>query len=210
MIKFGRVALVAIAGVLAAPCALAQGGAFVGVQVGQAKLADTGFRDDSSRTESIGAGYRWQAGASPVLVGIEGGYGRLGEIGETFRYGGGAIERQDVTADYGYLGVNARFQFGAGSRWFAIARAGYMGYEQEFEYRYESGSYRESGSLSDDGGGAYFGVGVGMDVTRNFNISAMVNGYAYSSIYYDDSDDRYRFDDVETARTVTLGAEFRF
>jgi len=208
MIKFGRVALVAIAGVLAVPCAQAQGGFFVGVQAGRATLSDTGFRDDTSNTHSIGAGYRWQAGASPVLIGVEGGYGRLGEIGETFAISG-VSERREFEADYGYIGANARFQFGADSRWFALARAGYMAYDQEFRYRFEAPGMREEGRFSDDGGGAYFGLGVGMDVTRNFNVNAMVNGYAYSSIYRDGN--RYRFDDdVSTARTVTLGAELRF
>lgn len=208
MIKFGRVALVAIAGVLAVPCAQAQGGFFVGVQAGRATLSDTGFRDDTSNTQSIGAGYRWQAGASPVLIGVEGGYGRLGEIGETFAISG-VSERREFEADYGYIGANARFQFGADSRWFALARAGYMAYDQEFRYRFEATGLREEGRFSDDGGGAYFGLGVGVDVTRNFNVNAMVNGYAYSSIYRDGN--RYRFDDdVSTARTLTLGAELRF
>ena len=208
MIKCGRVALVAIAGVLAVPCAQAQGGFFVGAQAGRATLSDTGFRDDSSSTQSIGAGYRWQAGASPVLIGVEAGYGRLGEIGESYALSGYS-ERREFEADYGYVGANARFQFGADSRWFAIARLGYMGYDQEFRYRVEAPGLSEEGRFSDDGGGAYFGLGLGVDVTRTFNVNAMVNGYAYSSIYRDGN--RYRFDDdVSTARTVTVGAELRF
>ena len=86
---------------------------------------------------------------------------------------------------------------------------GYMGYDQEFRYRVEAPGLSEEGRFSDDGGGAYFGLGLGVDVTRTFNVNAMVNGYAYSSIYRDGN--RYRFDDdVSTARTVTLGAELRF
>ncbi len=208
MIKFGRMALVAIAGVLAVPCAQAQGGFFVGAQAGRATLSDTGFRDDTSSTQSIGVGYRWQAGASRVLVGVEGGVGRLGEIGESFALSG-YTERREFEADFAYIGANARFPLGASDRWFAIARGGYMGYEQTFRYRYEGPGLREEGRFSDDGGGAYFGLGVGVDVTPRFNVTAMVNGYAYASIDRDGS--RYRFDDdVSTARTVTLGAELRF
>jgi hypothetical protein len=60
-------------------------------------------------------------------------------------------------------------------------------------------------SMSDNGGGAYFGAGVGMDVTPNFNVNLMFNSYAYTS--YDDS---FTSDDVSSATATTLGIEVRF
>ncbi len=60
-------------------------------------------------------------------------------------------------------------------------------------------------SISDNGGGAYFGAGVGMDVTPNFNVNLMFNSYAYTS--YDDS---FTSDDVSSATATTLGIEVRF
>ena len=61
-------------------------------------------------------------------------------------------------------------------------------------------------SVSDNGGGAYFGAGVGMDVTPNFNVNLMFNSYAYSSF----DDDVYTSDDVSSATATTLGIEVRF
>lgn len=212
MLKYGRVALLAIAGVLAMPAAQAQGSFFVGVHAGQATLSDSGFPDDSSDTQSLAVGYRWQAGESPVQIGIEGGIGRLGELSHSVSWPQGS-EHFDMDADYAFIGANARFPFGRDSRWFAVARAGYMGYDQTLDYRHQETfngqSYSSAQRYEDDGGGAYFGAGIGVDVTPNFNISAMLNGYAYARIY--DDGDRYRFeDDVDTARTVTLGLELRF
>lgn len=219
MFKFGRVALVAIALGSVAPLAHAQGSFFVGGQVGRVDLADTGFNDESGDFKSLNLGYRWQIGPR-VQLGIEAGAGKIDGIEDRdeydVSYSGGMVhvkERYALDADFVQIGANARFQFGADSRWFGIARLGYLGYEQEFSESYSaSGAFVESGSYSesDDGGGVYFGAGVGVDVTPNFNLSLTLNGYAYSSLYYDDYDDEYYWDDVKTARTATLGAEFRF
>ncbi|GAB2493244.1 hypothetical protein GCM10027084_02490 [Pseudoxanthomonas sangjuensis] len=219
MFKFGRVALVAIALGGIAPLAQAQGGFFIGGQAGQVKLSDIGLEDESGDGKSLNLGYRWQAGQR-VQVGIEVGAGRIDGIDDRYSYDVGfsdglahVEERYGLKADYAQIGANARFQFGADSRWFAIARLGYLGYDQELSGSYSvSGVYTDSGrySESDSGGGAYFGAGIGVDLTPNVNLNLMVNGYAYSSLYYDEYEGEYYWDDVSTARSTTLGIEFRF
>lgn len=109
------------------------------------------------------------------------------------------------------MGANARFNFGQDSRWFAIARAGYMTYDMDAGVHIEA---RDNGTLvdtldlsaNDDGGGAYFGAGIGVDITPNVNVNVMYNGYAYS----DFESDNFSEDDIGTASTTTLGIEVRF
>lgn len=213
MIKYGCVALVAIACSAVAPAALAEGNFFIAGQAGQATYDDSGFDEDSADTRAISAGYRWQAG-SIAQVGVEVGAGRVDEIGQDYYYnsGDGYSETGHIgmDANYRHVGANARFSFGRDSRWFAIARVGYMAYEQNVDAHFEA--YLDNTRIdsldvseSDDGGGAYFGAGIGWDVTPNFNINAMVNGYAYSSFEGDFEDE-----DVGTATTTTLGLEVRF
>lgn len=215
MIKYGCMALVAMACSAVAPAAQAQGNFFIGGQVGQAEYGDSGLDDDSADTRAFNIGYRWAAGPI-VQVGFEAGLGTVDEVsGDIYYYsdGSGYVEtgRGRMEADYRNLGANARFNFGKDSRWFAIARAGYMAYEMDAHAHYEA---RYNGELldtmdlsaSDDGGGAYFGAGIGLDVTPNFNINVMYNGYAYS----DFESDSYEEAEIGTAATTTLGIEVRF
>ncbi|WP_167285349.1 outer membrane beta-barrel protein [Marilutibacter alkalisoli] len=213
MFKHGCMALVAIACAAVVPAAHAEGNFFVAGQVGQAKYHDIDFGDDTAGTYAISGGYRWQAGAV-TQVGVEAGYGRVNEVHEAHSWGNGYTDsghaRVGMKARYAHIGANARFSFGEGSRWFAILRAGYIGYKQDVSF--ESTSYFEgsiidsySGSHSDDGGGAYFGAGIGFDVTPNFSVSVMRSGYAFSS-----SDSGDWNDDYGTAATNTLGLELRF
>jgi len=214
MIKYGCVALVAIACSAVVPAAKAQGNFFVAGQVGQAKYDDSGFDDASANTRAISVGYRWQAG--PIAqVGIEAGAGTVDEISqETEYFGAGGYSsssRAGIEADYRHIGANARFNFGEGSRWFAIARGGYMAYEMDGSAYYEATYndvpyYSETESIGEDGGGAYFGAGIGVDITPNFNVNVMYNSYAYSDFEGGD----YSTDDIGTASTTTLGIEVRF
>lgn len=214
MIKYGCVALVAIACSAVAPAAHAQGNFFIAGQVGQAKYDDSGFDDASADTRAISGGYRWQAGPI-VQIGVEAGAGKVDEISQDYYYadGSGYVEtgRIGMEADYRHVGANARFNFGQDSRWFAIARGGYMAYEMDASAHYEArldgqliDSLDESGS--DDGGGAYFGAGIGVDLTPNVNLNLMYNSYAYS----DFESDSYSEDDIGTASTTTIGIEVRF
>ena len=214
MIKYGCMALVAMACSSFVPVAHAEGKFFVAGQVGQAEYDDSGFDDASANTRAFSGGYRWQAG--PVVqIGVEAGLGKIDEITQDFYYtdGSGYVEtgRIGVETDYRHLGANARFNFGTDSRWFGIARAGYMAYDMDANAHFEArldGTLLDSidQSASDDGGGAYFGIGVGMDITPNVNVNVMYNGYAYSDFESED----YSEDDIGTASTTTLGIEVRF
>lgn len=213
MSKYVCIALVATACAAAVPAAHADGAFFVAGQVGQATYDDWEGGDDSASTRALSGGYRWQAG--PIIqVGVEGGLGEIDEVTMGYYYsGGGYVGTGSVAIDTSYLhvGANARFAFGEGSRWFAIARAGYVAYEMDgrgwYETRY-NGTLMDSGggSSSEDGGGAYFGGGLGVDITRNFSVNAMYNGFAYSNFREDFNGEL----EVGTASTTTLGVEVRF
>ena len=216
MRNFCSAAVIALASIVAMPGAQAAGAFFISGQGGQIKLSDSGFSDDSTDIRSLGLGYRWQAG--PIIqIGFEVGGGKLGTLEENFfyDYGDGYYsERVTLDTSYGYAGANARFQFGVGSRWFAIARLGYMSYEEKGRYSYEDVyywnsdyNYSNSYNETESGGGAYFGAGIGVDITRNFNISLTHNGYAYSPTFGDE----YDYDDgFYTASSTALGLEVRF
>lgn len=217
MIKFGCVA-VAIACSLVAPAAQAQGDFFVAGQAGRATYDDSRFEQDEANTRAISGGYRWQAG--PVTqVGFEVGAGKVDEVGDgyTYYYDGGVFESWHVGAEatYRHVGANARFNFGQDSRWFAIARGGYMRYEQTLRSSYYSIYIGEPSFDSErhNDSGAYFGAGIGFDISKNVNVNVMVNGYAYSEVDGDADDDGIYEGmdaDVGTACTTTFGVEVRF
>ncbi|HJW47691.1 MAG TPA: outer membrane beta-barrel protein [Lysobacter sp.] len=204
-------ALIAMACSTVVPAAQAKGGFFVGGQAGEATYDDSGLDEDSAGTQAFSGGYRWQAGAI-TQVGFEAGFGKVDEITQDYSFDGGSYTQNDrigMDADYRLIGANARFNFGRDSRWFAIGRGGYMDYEQNSSF--QSATYVDgvqvfgyNDSVSDNGGGAYFGAGVGMDVTPNFNVNLMFNSYAYTSY-----DDGYT-DEVSSATATTLGIEVRF
>ena len=217
MIKYGCMA-VAIACSLAAPAAQAHGNFFVAGQAGHATYDEAAFDDESADTGAFSGGYRWQAGAV-TQVGVEIGAGKVDEIGQDHYYHAIGVNGPDyyetghigMDATYRHIGANARFNFGQDSRWFALARGGYMRYEQSLSGSYAAyygNNLYDSRSLSsnDDGSGAYFGGGIGFDVSKNFSVNLMVNGYAYSNFESDGYDDT----DIGTASTTTLGLEVRF
>lgn len=217
MSKYGCMALLAIACGAAMPAAHAEGSFFVAGQAGQAKYGNSGLAEDKADTRALSLGYRWQAG-SIVQIGLEAGGGQVDEVSEGFSYSDGFYSeevRVGFDVRYAHLGANARFSFGPQSRWFAIGRAGYMGYTQDINasYRWEyddpflsQANGSETVSESEDGGGAYFGAGIGVDITPNFNVNLMFNGYAYSAL----DEDGELEDDSSTATTTTLGLELRF
>lgn len=158
-----------------------RGGFFVGVQGGEGWVYD----DVDQRALAVNAGYRWQAGAVS-LVGIELARGRLDSTTEQgLRFG-------DV--DYGSVGVNARFNFGRTSPVYALVRAGYWAAEDD--------------DIGMDVDGGYFGVGLGVDVNRHFNLGLTYTNYVYFNEYYWDGGDFHY--DASRADTLMLGAEVRF
>jgi hypothetical protein len=164
--------------------AQANGGFFVGVQVGQGWI----YEDVEQDAVAVSAGYRWQAGPW-AQVGVELSGGRLDETTEG--------DLRFARATYQAIGANARFNFGD-SPWFATVRGGYFdaevdGADEEF-----------------DADGGYAGVAIGVDINRHFNISLGYTAFIYADDYtYDDCDDALDCD-FNRADTVMLGVEARF
>ena len=211
MIKQGYAALLALACGALSPMAHAQGQFFLAGNFGEATYEDIDTGEDSADTQAFSLGYRWHAGPY-VQVGIEAGTGRVDAIGNVEEYSDSFIRSRyesSLETRYNHIGANARFAFG-NSRWFAIARAGYADFRADLDERYEEQvltfpreTYTSSTQLDTDG--AYFGAGVGVDLTRYLSVNVMVNGYAYS-----DFDDADYDEDIGTASTTTLGVELRF
>lgn len=154
---------------------------FVGVQGGAGWV----YEDVDQRAVSANVGYRWQI-EDFAQVGIELGAGKLQET----HWKGYLVPEIKFTN----IGANARFGFGRNSAWFGTVRAGY--------WRAKTDDYW--GKVSTDG--LYAGLGVGVDVSRHFNLQLMYTGYLYSADYnYDDEE--Y---EVKGADVLTLGAEVRF
>lgn len=157
-----------------------RGGAFLAIQGGRGEVYDSVNQD----ALAISAGYRWQAG--PVwLVGFEVAAGRLDSTTEHgWRYS---------KVEYASVGANARFNFGQGSPVYGLLRSGYF-----------SADEKDTGSA--DGG--YFGLGLGMDFGRRFNMSLVYTNYVYfNELYWSEGDLYY---DASRADTLMLGAEVRF
>lgn len=158
-----------------------RGGVFLGVQGGRGWV----FEDVDQSALMVNAGYRWQAGAV-TLVGIEAAGGRLdATTHEGWRYG---------RIDFASIGANARFNFGRGNPVYALVRAGYWSAED-----------KEFGDSVD---GGYVGLGLGVDLHRNFNMSVVYTNHVYFTDYYWEGSDFYY--DINRADTLMLGAEVRF
>ena len=157
------------------------GGFFIGVQAGKGWVYD----DVDQPALMVNAGYRWQAG-DVTLVGLEVAAGQLDDTdhdGEPYE-----------GLDFGSVGANARFNFGNTSPVYGLVRGGY--------WRADNALY--GGSID----GAYVGVGLGVDFTRNFNMSVTYTNHVYFTDYsYTDDGLTY---DLNRADTLMLGAEVRF
>lgn len=159
-----------------------RGGFFLGVQAGKGWV----YEDVDQSAFMVNAGYRWQAGAV-TLVGIEAAAGRLDDEDDAnFHYG---------ALDYASVGVNARFNFGVNNPVYGLVRAGYWSAETK----------GVDDRVEDTVDGGYFGVGLGVDFTRNFNISVVYTNHVYFQSYYGLDD--Y---DISRADTLLIGAELRF
>lgn len=155
-----------------------RGGFFLGVQGGKGWVYD----DVDQSALMVNTGYRWQAGAV-TLVGIEVASGRLDDTD----YQGVSVSAVDFTS----VGANARFNFGTSSPIYGLVRAGYW--------------LAEDDEFGDSVEGGYFGVGLGVDFNRRFNMSLVYTNYVYFTdyVYYDDYE-------INRADTLMLGAEVRF
>jgi hypothetical protein len=157
-----------------------RGGFFLGVQGGKGWV----YEDVDQSALAVNAGYRWQAGAVS-LIGIEVASVRLDSTTDDgWRYG---------KVEYRSIGANARFNFGRNSPVYALVHGGYWAADDS------------DAGMDVDGG--YFGLGLGVDVTRHFNLSLVYTNYVY---FNDWEGDGLQYDDITRADTLMLGAEVRF
>lgn len=158
-----------------------RGGFFLGVQGGKGRV----YEDVDQSARAVNAGYRWQAGAV-TLVGIEVAGGRLDAAEQDgWRYS---------EIDYASVGVNARFNFGRTNPVYGLVRAGYWA--------------ADDNASGDRVNGGYFGLGLGLDFNRHFNMSVVYSNHVYFNDYYwSNGELNY---DVNRADTLMLGAEVRF
>jgi hypothetical protein len=156
----------------------ARGGFFLGVQGGKGWV----YEDIDQSAVAVDAGYRWQAGAVSLL-GVELAHGQLDSTEDDgFRFD---------KVEFDSVGFNGRFNFGTGSPVYALVRAGYW----------------TADSAGQDADGGYFGLGLGFDVNRHFNLSLAYTNYVY---FNDVEGDGIQYDDVNRADTLMLCAEVRF
>lgn len=227
MCKPGLAFAVVFASFAVAPASQAAGGFFISGQGGQAEFSDTNFSDDSANFGAVGLGYRWQFGKI-MQLGAEFGAGKLGELQERISEDyfpnqtednshGEITQFHSLESRFLYAGANTRFQFGVDSRWFGIARLGYIRFDEKrfygstdfFSLDGQSYSYRNdiAENETQSANGAYFGVGIGVDVTPNMNFSLNHIGYAYSPTFADE----FGYDDgLYSTSSSSLGLEVRF
>jgi hypothetical protein len=155
-----------------------RGGFFLGAQGGKGWVVE----DVDQSALAVNAGYRWQAG-SVSLIGIEAATGRLDSTKDD--------DARYSKVEYDSIGVNARFNFGRNNPVYGLVRAGYWAADAD--------------DADIDGG--YFGLGLGVDVNRYFNLSLVYTNYVY---FNDWEGDGLQYDDVHSADTLMLGAEVRF
>lgn len=207
--------LLALTLVAAAPLAHA-GDTFINGQIGTAKFNDTDYDDTRAGVGQISIGHRW--GVGPAHIGFEVGGGSTDDLKDDYHTelsDGWQDQHYRMSTSYGFVGANARVDLPLTPVYF-IGRLGYMGYDQrekytQVDYYSADGSTVHSHAHShDDGGGVYYGVGVGFTVLPTLSLSLNYTGMSYSSRYYDDYDDEYYWGDTKTAHTTTVGVEWRF
>ncbi len=214
MRTYGYAALLA-ASLAAAPASA--GDFFVNGQAGRIELDDS-FDGDGEHTNLLqgSVGYRWGLGIAQI--GPEIGVGKLADLegdGRSEYTGGFTDHAYSLSTRYGFVGLNARIKPPLVPVFF-IGRAGYMGYEQKLDETFvdnvaNTAPVTGRREFEDDGGGAYYGVGVGTTILPLLDVSLMYNQYRYSQIQYDPFEDEYRLsDNKRDARSVNLSVEYRF
>ena len=149
-----------------------KGGFFVNGTIGQADL-NKGFYDDSDRSYSIDAGYRW-AFAPAFAFGIEGGYTDLGSYSPdvvSVSTPNGEFPVGDAEVSGVTLGVNAHWNLT--DTWYLSGRAG--AFKADIKGNFMAVGYPfwvEDSSLQ-----GYAGIGVGYDFSDKFGLGLTYDRY---------------------------------
>lgn len=174
-------------------------GFFINGNVGQSNLSN-GAYDDSDTGYGANFGYRW-AVAPSALIGIEGGYTKLGSFGTKDRYNGLGITNADVKG--WNLGVNGHFNLN--ENWYVSGRAGLFHASTRGEF-INSMVVNPDGStvygithVDDTSNKWYAGAGFGYDFNNNFSVGLNYDYYKASKNGLDFGPD-----------LVSVSAEYRF
>ena len=168
----------------------------------QASTGDSGFTHPSQTAWRADGGYRWKIDDARSM-GLEVGYMHFGIVEDNSDANGflsGATTATAMTA-----GVNFRYLLGADEAWIFQLRAGLM--TVKFDESYSSfipGQPTTTGSSSSRQGGAYFGFGIGRQITQSFNLVLALEYYRSGDTgnYYSQNSLSQGF--------IGLGAEYRF
>jgi opacity protein-like surface antigen len=143
---------------------------------GQASTGDTGFTHGPQSAWRADGGYRWKLDDARSL-GFEVGYMHFGIIeddSDANEFSSGATSASAMT-----LGLNYRYLFGDDEAWIFQGRAGVMSvnFYGSFSFFPPDGRPTTTGSDSTYQTGAYFGLGIGRDITQNFSLILSLEDY---------------------------------
>ena len=168
----------------------------------QASTGDSGYTHPSQSAWRADGGYRWKLDDARSL-GLEVGYMHFGIVADNSD--ALSFVSADSTATAMTAGVNYHYLFGADEAWLFQLRAGVMTVKFEEDYSsFIPGQPTTTGSSSSRQGGAYFGLGIGRDVTQNLSLILALEYYHSGDTgnYYNENSLGLGF--------MGLGAEYRF
>jgi opacity protein-like surface antigen len=175
-------------------------GFFVNGNVGQSNL-DKGAYNDSDTGYGANVGYRW-ALAPNFLLGVEGGYTKLGKFDPKNAYDGAGLDRADVKG--WNLGVNGHFNLSP--NWYISARGGYFRGDVTGDQILSAvptadgtGTVYTLNHVDDTSNKYYAGAGFGYDFSNNLSV-----GLNYD--YYKTDKNGLKLD----PSLVSVSAEYRF
>ena len=168
----------------------------------QANTGDTGDTNSSQTAWRADGGYRWKLDDARSL-GLEVGYMHFGIVAinsDALSFVSGSTTATAMTA-----GVNYHYLFGADKAWLFQLRAGLMTVKFDESYStFIPGQPTTTGSFSSRQGGAYFGLGIGRDVTQNWSLILALE-------YYNSGNTgNYNNGNSLGLGFIGLGAEYRF
>lgn len=165
-------------------------GFFINGNIGQSNL-DKGAYDDNDTGYAANIGYRW-AVAPNALIGVEGGYTKLGSFSPKGSFRGLGLGSADIKG--WTLGANGHFNLT--DNWYLSGRAGFFRADVR-------GSYLDGAGLpvrvDDSANKWYAGAGFGYDFNNNFSV-----GLNYD--YYKANKNGLDFN----PSLVSVSAEYRF
>ena len=125
-----------------------------------------------------GGGYRWNINDTDSL-GLELGYMHFGDVSDGFDANGFTAETTSANA----MTLGALFQhpFAAVQTWYFQARFGLMSAKLDATYTFDMGGPPFASSNSFRQNGAYFGLGIGHQITQGFSLTLAYTRYNTSA-----------------------------